>query len=67
MNYHQAKDGEWIRPRMARYLMKCCDCGLVHAMEFRVTKAVNKTHMRIERSTLRVEFRATRLKKRKRR
>lgn len=26
---------EWIYPRHDNYLMKCCDCGLVHEMQFR--------------------------------
>ena len=27
----------WIYPNPERYLMKCCDCGLVHRMQFRIT------------------------------
>lgn len=30
-------DGEWIRPAR-KFLMQCCDCGLVHDMDFRVLK-----------------------------
>ena len=26
---------EWQAPVMRGYLMKCCDCGLVHEMEFK--------------------------------
>lgn len=36
MKYHQAVDGEWIRPVMRGYRMKCCGCGLVHHIDFRV-------------------------------
>lgn len=25
----------WVNPVMDRYMMACCDCGLVHEMEFR--------------------------------
>lgn len=25
----------WVNPVMDRYLFGCCDCGLVHEMEFR--------------------------------
>lgn len=33
----QAFDGEWVRVRnRRRYRIACCDCGLVHDMEFRV-------------------------------
>ena len=35
-----AKDGEWIQPQMRGYLMGCCDCGLVHRLNFRVAKTV---------------------------
>ena len=25
----------WVQPVMKGYLLACCDCGLVHRMEFR--------------------------------
>jgi hypothetical protein len=25
----------WVQPVMDNYLLACCDCGLVHEMEFR--------------------------------
>ena len=25
----------WVNPDMASYLLACCDCGLVHEMQFR--------------------------------
>lgn len=34
--FHQAKDNEWIQPKQKGYLMACCDCGLVHWMDFRI-------------------------------
>lgn len=37
MRYKQAKDGEWIQPRRRGYRLKCCDCGLVHRINFRLT------------------------------
>ena len=27
---------EWVDPDAESYLMKCCDCGLVHELQFRV-------------------------------
>ena len=36
MRYAKVADGTWVQPRMDRYYMKCCDCGLVHRMQFRV-------------------------------
>lgn len=29
--------GEWVRPVMKNYFMQCCDCGLIHRMNFAVT------------------------------
>lgn len=34
--FKKAKDGEWVQPVQKGYLMACCDCGLVHRMDFRV-------------------------------
>jgi len=37
MRYTQVLDGEWIQPMPQRgHKMACCDCGLVHRMDFRV-------------------------------
>ncbi len=36
MKYHQAIDGEWIQPVVKNYKMACCDCGLVHQIDFRI-------------------------------
>ena len=29
---------EWVCPDTTQYFMKCCDCGLVHEMQFNVVK-----------------------------
>jgi hypothetical protein len=29
---------DWIKPIMKGYRIACCDCGLVHNMEFKVIK-----------------------------
>lgn len=36
MKYHQAQDGEWIVPEMTGYREACCDCGLVHRINFAI-------------------------------
>jgi len=36
MKYTQIQDGEWIRPEGDNYREQCCDCGLVHNVEFRI-------------------------------
>lgn len=43
-------DGEWIHPTPQRgFKMGCCDCGLIHRVDFRIIDGE-------------AEFRATRLK-----
>ncbi len=56
MRYHQVQDGEWVKPRMKGYLLKCCDCGLVHRVHFKVIR-----HARGHK----IMFRSWRLRKRK--
>ena len=34
--YPQIFEGEWVQPRRKDYRMQCCDCGLVHRMNFRI-------------------------------
>ena len=34
--YKRPKAGEWVQPVRNGYKMACCDCGLVHSMDFRV-------------------------------
>lgn len=32
-----AEDGEWVYPRHKGFNIVCCDCGLVHRVNFKVT------------------------------
>jgi hypothetical protein len=34
--YPKIKDGELIQPVMKGYRMACCDCGLVHKIDFKI-------------------------------
>lgn len=38
MKYKQVTHGEWVSPVHDGYRMACCDCGLVHTMNFRTRK-----------------------------
>lgn len=38
MKFIQAYDGDWIQPQQKNYQMACCDCGLVHTVNFRIVK-----------------------------
>ncbi len=56
----------WINPVMDNYLLKCCNCGLVHKMQFRVV-FISKYDKKKWRSILtdknfQIEFRARRIK-----
>lgn len=36
--YRQLADGEWQTMSSRRHKIACCDCGLVHLLEFRVSR-----------------------------
>lgn len=38
MKYPQCYDGDWIKPLMSKWKIKCCDCSLVHVLKFKVTR-----------------------------
>ncbi len=38
MKFKKTKEGEWVQPVKKGYLMKCCDCGLIHKIDFRIKK-----------------------------
>jgi hypothetical protein len=39
--------GEWTRPRMRNFREQCCDCGLIHRLDFRIVD--NKVEFRTRR------------------
>lgn len=39
--FAQVEAGEEVFPQMQGYRMQCCDCGLVHTLNFRVVKVVS--------------------------
>lgn len=46
--FRKAKEGEWIQPRLRNYLLSCCDCGLVHKMDFVIVTSVDGTRQGIQ-------------------
>lgn len=32
------EDGDWVRPHPKDYKIACCDCGLVHKLQFKIKK-----------------------------
>lgn len=49
---------EWIRPKMKGWKMGCCDCGLIHTIDFKIEKKGrrNVVLMRIKRDEEATEF-----------
>ena len=41
MKYKPGYDGGWVKPCRKAYRMMCCDCGLVHEMDFRIVDSRN--------------------------
>ena len=41
MTYERPSKGSWIQPIKRGYKMMCCDCSLVHTMNFRTIICVN--------------------------
>ena len=42
MKYETVKENEDQLPIMDNYKMSCCDCGLVHNMDFQVVKIMKE-------------------------
>jgi hypothetical protein len=38
-SYEVIEYGEWTRPRMRDFRAQCCDCGLIHRLDFRIVDA----------------------------
>ena len=46
--FHQVKEGEWIQPSRNGYLTQCCDCGVVHRMNFRLVKKGSQRKIQLQ-------------------
>lgn len=52
IRYPIRQDDEWHRPIMEGYRMACCDCGLIHEVDFRIVDGhVEMRARRNERAT----------------
>ena len=50
--YKDVRPGDWQQPIRRGYKMACCDCGLVHNLDFRIVKGqIQFRAFRNERST----------------
>jgi hypothetical protein len=41
--YYEIGYGEWTRPRMRDFREQCCDCGLIHRLDFRIVDAKGRS------------------------
>jgi hypothetical protein len=63
--YTKPKDGEWVQPIPRGYKLACCDCGLVHKLNFRVVRYANGKRTKVQFQAFR-DNRATAAKRRRR-
>lgn len=48
-HYDKPEAGEWVRPIKHGYKLACCDCGLVHIMDFKTTHKGQRVQFRVWR------------------
>ena len=48
MAYYKPKSNEWVQPIRKGYKLSCCDCGLVHDVDFRIVN--NRVQFRVRRN-----------------
>lgn len=56
--YHQVIVGEWVRIPMRKHVDACCDCGLVHVLNYRIVDGT------LEMQVARIDKRATAARRR---
>lgn len=54
LSFPQVQSGEWVTPRMSGYRMQCCDCGLIHRLNFRILR-MGKTNLVVQFQAFRHE------------
>lgn len=59
MKYNTPVAGEWIQPIPRGYKMCCCDCGLVHKMDFRIVRSRKTSRKTIVQFRAYIDSRAT--------
>lgn len=42
MRYNTVTDNRWVYPRHNGFRSACCDCGLVHSIDFRIVDGPRK-------------------------
>lgn len=49
-SYLEVKANTWVQPVKKNYRMACCDCCLVHSLDFRIVK--NRIQFRARRNNI---------------
>jgi len=45
---NKVTSAEWVQPIRKGYLMECCDCGLIHRLNFRLVRKGNGTKIQFQ-------------------
>lgn len=53
MRYKQAWDGEWVAPIHTGFRFRCCDCKLVHVIDFRVRNGQIQLRPKVDKQATR--------------
>lgn len=64
MEFERPKAGEWVQPVKRGYKLACCDCGLVHTVNFRIIKYAGGERAKVQLQVFRDE-RATKALRKK--
>lgn len=63
-DYPTVQAAEWVTPQRKHYFMGCCDCGLVHKLEFRLVPSWHGAGKKIQFRAWREEDQTKLLRKR---
>lgn len=61
--FKQVKSNQWVQPVRKGYLMACCDCSLVHKMDFRIALNQKTNTLHVQMKAIRDEANTKRLRK----
>jgi len=61
--YNEVKSGEWVQPVMKGYKMACCDCGLVHTINFKIVHNGKKVRLQAFRDNRKTAAKRREMKK----
>ncbi len=52
LEWQQGKEGEWVQPPRKNFYIQCCDCHLIHRVNFRLvnTGTYNKIQLQVFRA-----------------